>query len=276
MRVTVIGAGLGGLSAAAHLLGGGHDVSVLELGSRPGGRAGLVEEGGFRLDNGPAVLTMPDLLAEAFAGAGRNMDDYLTIDPVDPMYRAAFADGSTLHVRHGREAMAEEIRQFSGQAAATGFHGFVEWLEALYANEMPNFIDTNFDSVLDLVRPWRAALQLVRLGGFGRLDEKVASFFDDPRLQRIFSFQSMYAGVAPHDALALYSVITYMDSVAGVYMPRGGMHAMATALADAVVDAIISSAQTEKIGDGKVWVTPVETLARIRTGERGGEADPPA
>jgi len=42
--------------------------------------------------------------------------------------------------------------------------------------------------------------------------------------------------------------------------------------AEAVVDAIIESARTEKIGDGKIWVTPVETLARIRTGERDAEA----
>jgi phytoene desaturase len=268
MRVTVIGAGLGGLSAAAHLVGRGHDVSVLELGPRPGGRSGLVEDGGFRLDNGPAVLTMPDLLAEAFAGAGRDMGDYLTIDPVDPMYRAVFADGSTLHVRHGREAMAEEIRQFAGPGAATGFHAFVEWLEALYTNEMPNFIDTNFDSVLDLVKPWRAGLQLIRLGGFGRLDEKVASFFDDTRLQRIFSFQSMYAGVAPHDALALYSVITYMDSVAGVFMPRGGMHAVATALADAVVDAgaeiTYDAPVTRILRDGQGAVSGVEVNGEER------------
>jgi nitrogen regulatory protein P-II 1 len=41
---------------------------------------------------------------------------------------------------------------------------------------------------------------------------------------------------------------------------------------DAVIEAVISSARTEKIGDGKVWVTPVETVARIRTGERGTDA----
>ena len=100
---------------------------------------------------------------------------------------------------------------------------------------MPNFIDADFDSALDLVRRWRAGSRLVRLGGFGRLGRKVASFFDDERLQRIFGFQAMYAGVAPYEALALYAVITYMDSIEGVFVPDGGMHAMATGLADAVV-----------------------------------------
>lgn len=271
MRVTVIGAGLGGLSAAAHLVGQGHDVVVLERASIPGGRAGMIEAEGFRLDNGPAVLTMPDLLEEAFDAVGRRMADHITIDPVDPMYRACFADGSVLHVRHGREAMADEIREFADADAADAFVRFCDWLAELYAVELPNFIDRNFDSVLDLLKPWRAGLQLVRMGGFGRLDSKVASFFSDERLQRIFSFQAMYAGLAPHDALALYSVITYMDSVEGVYVPRGGMHAMASGLAEAVVDAgatITYDADVTRIlrrGDGAVSGVEINGTERVDT-----------
>ena len=79
MRVVVIGAGLGGLSAAAHLVGRGHDVLVLERGSAPGGRAGLLAQDGFRLQTGPTVLTMPELLAHTFAAAGAEMDRYVTI-----------------------------------------------------------------------------------------------------------------------------------------------------------------------------------------------------
>jgi phytoene desaturase len=97
------------------------------------------------------------------------MTDFVTIKPVDPMYRACYADGSTLHVRHGREAMTEEIRSFSNDREAEAFGRFCDWLEELYRVEMAHFIDANFDSVLDLVKPWRAGLRLVRLGGFGRL-----------------------------------------------------------------------------------------------------------
>ena len=93
MNVVVIGAGLGGLSAAAHLSKAGHDVTIVERESMPGGRAGMVIRDGFRLDNGPTVLTMPDLLEEAFQAAGANMADHVTIKPVDPMYRACYADG---------------------------------------------------------------------------------------------------------------------------------------------------------------------------------------
>ena len=237
MRVLVVGAGLGGLAAAAHLVGRGFDVTLLERDHGPGGRAGMVERGGFRLDNGPTVLTMPDLLAETFAAAGADMGDHVTLRPVDPMYRAVYADGSVLHVRHGRAAMTEEIHSFAGAEAASSFGRFADWLTELYALEMPNFIDADFDSAIDLVRRWRAGARLVRMGGFGRLGAKVSSFFPDERLQRIFGFQSMYAGVAPYEALALYAVITYMDSIAGVFVPDGGMHVVASGLADAVAAA---------------------------------------
>src|SRR5918993_3849352 len=261
-RVVVIGAGLGGLAAAAHLVGDGHDVLVLERGDRPGGRAGMIERDGFRLDNGPTVLTMTDLLADVFAAAGADMADHLDLRPVDPMYRAVYADGSVLHIRHGREAMAEEIRSFAGAEAATSFGRFADWLTELYRVEMPAFIDADFDSALDLVARWRAGARLVRLGGFGKLGRKVASFFDDERLQRIFGFQAMYAGVAPHEALALYSVITYMDAIEGVFAPVGGMHAMATGLAAAVTkggaDVRYASPVTRILRGGAGAVTGVE------------------
>ena len=237
MNVVVIGAGLGGLAAAAHLRRDGHEVRILERGLLPGGRAGMIERDGFRLDNGPTVLTMPELLEDAFTAAGATMSQYVTIKPVDPMYRAVYADGSTLMVRHGRDAMTAEIDRFAGPVEAEAFGRFADWLAKLYRAEIDTFIDANFDSVLDLVKPWRAGLELVRLGGFSKLDKKVASFFSDERLQQIFSFQAMYAGLAPYQALSIYAVITYMDSIQGVFVPEGGMHQMADGLARAVTDA---------------------------------------
>ena len=238
MRVVVVGAGLGGLSAAAHLVGADHDVTVIERAAIPGGRAGLVPNDlGYRLDNGPTVLTMPELLDDAFTAAGQTMADFVTIKPVDPMYRAVYHDGSELRVWHGREAMTEEIRSVAGAHDAAGFEQFCTWLDTLYRLEMANFIDRNISSVVDLLRPLRPAIDLVRMGGFGKLGRRIARYFDDERVRRIFSFQSMYAGLAPYDALALYAIITYMDCVRGVFAPVGGMHAMASGLAAAVEKA---------------------------------------
>jgi phytoene desaturase len=102
--------------------------------------------------------------------------------------------------------MREEIAQKCGSVDAAAFESFVEWLRRLYVIEMPNFIDRNFDSPLDLLSSPQAPLQLLRLGAFGRLGAAVPRCFADPRLHRLFSFQAMYAGHAPESALALYGL----------------------------------------------------------------------
>jgi phytoene desaturase len=246
----IVGAGLGGLSAACHLAGAGHDVTVVEAGDGPGGRAGSLELGGYRFDTGPTVLTMPHLIDRCFEAAGVDRADLLTLRPVDPMYRACFVDDTELRVRHGRDAMTEEIRTVCGPTEAAAFGGFCDWLTRLYELEMPRFIERRFDSPLDLARPLRPALELVRLGAFRKLAKTVAGHFDDERLQRIFSFQALYAGLAPYEALAIYAVITYMDTVNGVYVPEGGMHALPVALA----------AAAEKAGATFRYGAPVERI----------------
>lgn len=234
-HVVVVGAGLAGLSAALHLLGAGRTVTLVEREPFPGGRAGLIDRDGYRFDTGPTVLTMPHLLEEAFAAVGRKMSDHLTLHPLHPAYHARFADGSSLDVHTDALAMEAEIERFAGYRDAAGYRRLRRWLHDLYQAQMGRFIDTNFDSPLSLLHPDLA--RLAALGGFGRLQPAIGRFITDERLQRVFSFQALYAGVPPARALAAYAVIAYMDTIAGVYFPEGGMHAVPTALAAAAADA---------------------------------------
>jgi len=230
-RVVVVGAGLAGLSAAMRLAGAGREVVVLEREPRPGGRAGWLEAGGFGFDTGPTVLTMPDLIEDAFAALGEDCRGWLDLIPLDPAYRAFYPDGSSLDVFTDPRRMAAEIAGNIGAAEARGYERFVEYVGQMYRLQIRSFIDRNLDSPADLLTPDLA--RLVALGGFGRLAPKVNSFLKDPRTRRLFSFQAMYAGLSPYRALALYSVISYMDCVAGVFVPRGGMHALPQAMAGA-------------------------------------------
>ncbi len=230
-RVVVVGAGLGGLSAALRLAAAGRQVTVLERESVPGGRSGLLEVDGYRFDTGPAVLTMPGLLAAAFECVGERLEDWLDLRPVSPAYRARFADGSRLDVIADVDAMAAEVARVCGPREADGYRRFAAFAQRLYDIELRHFIDRNLDGPLDLVGAPLA--RLAAMGGFRRLAPVVASYLKDERLQRVFSFQAMYAGLSPYDALAMYAVIAYMDSVAGVWFPVGGMHAVPRAMAGA-------------------------------------------
>ncbi len=235
--MVVVGAGLGGLAAACHMAGRGHRVTVVERDSTPGGRAGQWCSAGYTIDTGPSVLTMRGLIADTFAAAGADMTDHVDLSPVDPMYRACFADGAPILVRQGREAMTEEIRRECGSADAAAFGRFCDWLGRLYRVEQPGFIERNFDRPTDLARPLMPALRLARLGAFRRMASVVDSYFGDERLRKLFSFQALYAGLSPFEALAIYCVITYMDTVEGVWFPAGGIHAVARGLADAAAAA---------------------------------------
>ena len=230
-NVVVVGAGLGGLACALRLAGAGRQVTVLERADGPGGRMGQLSVDGYHFDTGPTVLTMPDLLEETLAAAGERMSDWLDLVRLDPAYRAHFADGSRLDIRASTADTAAEIARLCGPREADGYLRFADYARTLYHLEWKRFIDRDFDRPWDLVSTDLA--RLAAYGGFRRLSAKVSQFLGDPRTQRVFSFQSLYAGVPPHRALALFAVIAYMDTVAGVYYPRGGMHAVAVALAAA-------------------------------------------
>jgi phytoene desaturase len=226
-----VGAGLAGLSAALRLAGAGRKVTVLERESVPGGRNGLLNKDGYAFDTGPSVLTMPSLINDAFNCVGEDMKDWLELTPLTPLYRAFYADGSQLDVHSDTNEMEAEIAKHISSTEAAGYRRYVDFVTKLYKYEMNDFIDRNIDSPLNLLTPNLA--RLIALGGFRKLSPKVNQFMKDPRLQKVYSFQAMYAGVSPQQALAIYAVIAYMDSVNGVFFPKGGMHAVPRALAAA-------------------------------------------
>lgn len=229
--VVVIGAGLGGLSAAVHLAAAGREVVVVEAREGPGGCCGSAGVGPYRFDTGPSVLTMPGVLADTFGAAGEELRHWLPLRRLDPAYRLVFHDGTHLDVRPDAEAMTEQVRALCGPAEAGRYLAYRRLLGELFEAEWPAFIDADMTRLRALARPVALA-RLAARGGFRRLDRLAARHLTDERLIRAHTFQALYVGLSPARALGIYAVIAHMDTVGGVYFPeRGGMHAIPVALA---------------------------------------------
>ena len=236
-HVVVVGAGLSGLAAALYLRGSGRRVTVLERNVDPGGRVGVFRGPDYEADSGATVLTMPSLITDALAAVDAAGATALRFVRVEPAYHARFADGRHLDVYADRDAMVAEVQRFAGAEEARRYVGLRRWLGDVFDAEYERFMASNFDSPLDLIAtgPARRDLaRLLRLGGFARLGRRVGHLLTDPDLARVFTFQSLYAGVAPADALGVYAAIAHMDTSLGVYFPIGGMRAIARSMVDAL------------------------------------------
>jgi phytoene desaturase len=234
--VVVVGAGFAGMTSAIELARQGIRVTVVDRLSCPGGRSGRYDQDGFMMDTGPTVFTMPELYRDIFRRAGVDPDDYIAFRRLEPGYRAVFADAHAIDGR-GRlstfsdpDQMYAEIETHISRSEADGYLRFRGYLEELFAVEFPSFIDAQLNSVGALLRDPRSLLRLARLRGFQRLPSVVAHYFSDERLQHLFSFQALYAGLSPLKALGIFAIISYMDVVLGVVQPVGGMRAAADAL----------------------------------------------
>lgn len=246
-RIVIVGAGLSGLTAGLYLRAAGHRVTILERSSRPGGLVRterLTASDGLlhQFDTGATILTMPTLLVDALAASGITPDDArcrLDLRPVDPSYAMRFADGSALDVRRDRADLIAAVDAGFGAEQARGVADLCDWLDRLYDVEFDPFIDRNVDGLTDFAGPGlRGPVgELVRLGTIRGLTGAVARFVSDERLQRVFTFQSLYAGVPPHRAAAIYAIIAQMDIGRGVAHPVGGMGRVGQVLADAFADA---------------------------------------
>ncbi|PIE32293.1 MAG: phytoene dehydrogenase [Ilumatobacter coccineus] len=233
MRVVVIGAGLGGLSAAAHLVGSGHQVTVVEQDSSPGGRVRAHSGSGCRIDTGPTVLAMPEVLEATFAAAGRRMSDYVTLAPIDPLYRVVFPDGRCLTRYRDPHQTASEVAEVFGSSAGSAYEAFDQWANELCDLGLTSYFNVSGDGPREL-RTWRTVLRLARRGGLRRLDRKVARFFDDRELRHLLTFPLPVTGVPSRRSPAMYAAINQLVTGGGLFSAVGGMNAVARGLERAV------------------------------------------
>jgi phytoene desaturase len=214
---------MGGLATGLRLLHHGFNVTIVEKLPRPGGRSNVIEENGFRVDTGPTILVMKDTFKETYQAIGQDLDARLDFISLDPNYRIYFHDGTHLDLYNGMAQLSAEVERIEPGAKERLFR-FLGASAMKYELAM-EFVERNYDHITDLANPL-AGWRLFRTRAYQKLYTQVAKFFHTDKLRKAFSFHSMFLGLSPFDALAMYSLITYADIVEGMHYPRGGIYAV--------------------------------------------------
>ena len=224
--VVIVGAGVGGLAAAARLAKSKHRVRVFEKLGRCGGRNHIVEDKGFKFDTGPSFVLMPDFFKEVFDYCGRDIRDYLDLKALDINYKIYYPDGDILTVHKDSERTKLELERIE-KGASEGFDKFIKETAGIYRLVKPllykcftarDILNPSYWPLLGGIKPFESYWQLAK------------RFFKSEKLCYAFTFEAMFMGVSPFAAPAFYSIITYADHVQKIFHPMGGMYQIPLAL----------------------------------------------
>lgn len=229
-RVAIIGAGVGGLTAALLLAARGLEVTVYERAATVGGKMREVVAGGRAIDAGPTVFTMRWVLDEILAAAGARLDDHLMLRPAGILARHAWSESERLDLHASVEASAEAIGDFAGAAAARGYRDFCARARRIYAALEAPFLRHPRPTPVSLAfsAGWRAFREV---SPFATLWRALGAHFEDARLRQLFGRYATYCGCSPFLAPATLMLIAHVEQ-SGVWLVDGGMHRIARMLRD--------------------------------------------
>jgi len=226
-RAIVIGSGFGGLALAMRLQAAGLQVTVLEKRTKIGGRAYQLNDKGYTFDMGPSLLTAPAIIDSVFRAAGRRMQDYVDLMPLDPFYRVHFHDGSHLDYVRDPRRMKDQMRRFSPEDAER-FDSFMEEIRPIFDAVIRDRLGSKpFDTLRALVT---FLPRMARLKAFLPVTTFVNRFFQDFRHRFLFSFHPLFVGGNPFSTPAIYLMIPFLEREGGVWFTRGGMYALVEAM----------------------------------------------
>ncbi len=252
-HIIVIGAGIGGITAATHLAKQGLRVTVIEKNDGPGGRCDRISREGHHFDTGPTLLVMPLLYEAEFRALGASMHELLDLQRVDPTYHLVFDDGSQLALTSDMKSMQEQLEHFEHGS----FQGLLRYMEEghrHYHLGIEKLVKRDFRKASDFFTLDKLPL-LYQLKPLANHYRNMSAYFDDPRLKAAFTFQDVYMGLSPFEAPATFSMMSYTELAHGVFYPKGGMVKIVEALMslarDAGVEFIFDTAVEQIAVNGK-------------------------
>lgn len=230
-KAAVIGAGLGGLSAAVYLRNAGFSVDVFEKNSYPGGKAGSVRGNGFRFDAGPSLLTMPFILEELFRNAGRNIQDYLKLRKPEILCEYFYPDGKHITAYNNPDLFAEEVEKKTGEKRENVLR-YLDHCRKIYNTAAPLFLFSAFreKDVLLSQKAFKTLTAIFSIDPFRTMDKANRSFFKSPYLVQLFNRYATYNGSSPYRAPATLNIIQHVEYNMGGFIVDGGIEAIPLAI----------------------------------------------
>jgi phytoene desaturase len=268
-RVAIVGSGFGGLAAAIRLQAAGVQTVVFEARDKPGGRAYVYERDGFVFDAGPTVITAPETFRDVFAAAGRKLEEYVELLPVDPYYRLIWQDGDTFDYGADEAAMLKEIGR-RNPADVEGYKRFVEYSRKVFTKGYDELVDVPFQGFGDMLK---VAPDLIRLRADRSVYATVARFIKDPHVRQALSFHSLLVGGNPFDTSAIYTLIHYLEKKWGVFFARGGTGALVGAMVRLYEELGGQLRLSEPVEHITVTEHAGNTVHRVKTGRTTEDYD---
>jgi len=237
-RIGIVGGGLAGLASACTLAARGYAVTLFEKSPWLGGKAAVLQEQGFRFDMGPTILTLPSVLRRIFGEAGQKLEDALELIPLDPQWRCFFSDGSTLDLVANVAQMQKNLESYSpATRSAQGYRDFIDFSARLHSISERFFFWRSIGSLWDMF-DLRTLFQPGMLSDVlkMRLGQSVAkcvrTHVPDARVAQMLDHFTQYVGSAPDASPAVLCSIAHMQTLEGVWYPRGGIGAVPRVLVE--------------------------------------------
>ena len=233
MKISIIGAGLGGLATAAILSSRGHTVDLFEKNDHPGGKMQEERPDGFRFDTGPSLLTMPFVTERIFELCGKKVEDYLKWLPVEPVCRYQFSDGVVFNNYHDHDKNRSELLRVAPEDV-DAWDEFMDYSADLYRRTSETFLFNPLQRPADL--NISDLPDFLKIDAFSTVSKRVNDFFSSPRLRQLFKRFTTYNGSSPFLAPATLNVIPFVELRLGGFYIKGGMYKLALALAKLAED----------------------------------------
>lgn len=226
-HIAIAGSGIGGMTAALLLTRQGYEVTIYEKSHQAGGRLAYEEQGPYRIDQGPTIVLLPDMLLGILEEAGIERSRVELIR-CDPMHRFYFEDGRVLNKWSGREEQAKEIeRVFPGEEQ--GFLQFMSDMDPLFPKGVSNVLERSFAKQKEFYS-YEMTRLLKQMRAYTSVRSAVSRYFRSEQLRDVYSLQSLYIGGSPLSTPGIYTLLPYAEHEYGVWMLKGGYASLSSIL----------------------------------------------